>query len=135
MLRAEDLDTAPVLLLLLLLLCLYVCRCQPKQTNHVRHRYHLIKAKILQAEEGGLDASIKALMQCFQLPGVKSAGAPLKGKRAIALSDRVSVYLELASALYKASGGVVTWWRGGVVAALKGVCACVCLRERCCKFF
>lgn len=63
--------------------------------------YYLIQAKIEQAEER-YEASIKTLLKAYKIPGVKQAAPPqAKMKRAIAQSDRVSVYLELAGAYFK----------------------------------
>ena len=64
--------------------------------------YHLINAKIQQAE-GNIEGSIKTLAKAWKLPGVKRALAPgTKGKKIVTSAERVSVYLALAQAFYKA---------------------------------
>jgi tetratricopeptide repeat protein 21B len=63
--------------------------------------YYLIQSKIQQAE-GDYEASIKTLSKAYKLPGVQKMVAPgANVKRAVAQSDRVSVYLELAGAFFK----------------------------------
>lgn len=65
--------------------------------------FHLIQAQIEQAD-GKLEDAIRTLAKAMKLPGIRRAamaGTTKRNKRPATLSERVSIYLELAQAFWK----------------------------------
>ena len=94
-----------LVLVLLILVPLFLVPCSSRSSRpQVRERplYHLIRAQA-QQQAGELQGAVQTLQKALSLPGVRRAGSSSRtggGRPDLSPSDAVSIFLELAQALW-----------------------------------